>query len=60
MIHVFMLVVFFQGAELKGAGMHFYDIDRCIYFASRMNKQRDYRAVCKPVLRDPTKTQVYR
>ena len=27
MIHVFMLVVFFQGAELKGAGMHFYDIE---------------------------------
>ncbi|MDC3304952.1 hypothetical protein OAV13_00360 [bacterium] len=55
-----MLVVFFQGAELKGAGMHFYDIDRCLYFAERMNRQRDYKAVCKPVLRDPASTQVYK
>ena len=60
MIHVFMLVVFFQGAELKGAGMHFYDIDRCLYFAERMNRQRDYRATCKPVLRDPANTKVYK
>lgn len=60
MIHVFMLVVFFQGAELKSAGMHFYDIDRCLYFATRMNKQRDYKAVCKPVMKDPTNTQVYK
>jgi len=60
MIHVFMLAVFFQGAEQKASSMLFYDIDRCLYFAERMNKQKDYRAVCKPVLRDPTKTQVYR
>ena len=24
-----------------------------LYFAERMNRQRDYKAVCKPVLRDP-------
>ena len=58
MIHVFMLVVFFQGAELKGSSMPFYDIDRCVYFSQRMNRQRDYRATCKPVLRDPANTKV--
>jgi hypothetical protein len=60
MIPVFMLVVFFQGAELKGSGMPFYDIDRCLYFSQRMNKQRDYKAVCKPVFIDPSTTQVYK
>jgi hypothetical protein len=55
-----MLVVFFQGAELKGSSMPFYDIDRCLYFATRMSKQRDYRAICKPVFIDPSKTQVYK
>jgi hypothetical protein len=60
MIPVFMLVVFFQGAELKGSGMPFYDIDRCLYFSQRMSKQRDYRAICKPVFIDPSKTQVYK
>ena len=38
MIHVFMLVVFFQGAEQRASSMLFYDIDRCLYFAERMNK----------------------
>lgn len=60
MIPVFMLVVFFQGAELKGSGMPFYDIDRCLYFSQRMNKQRNYKAVCKPVFIDPSTTQVYK
>ena len=60
MIPVFMLVVFFQGAELKGSGMPFYYIDRCLYFSQIMNKQRDYKAVCKPVFIDPSTTQVYK
>lgn len=60
MIHVFMLVLSLNGAEQRGSNMYFYDIDRCLYFATRMNKQKDYNAICKPKLVDTTKTQVYR
>ena len=59
MIPVFMLVVFFQGAELKGSSMPFYDIDRCLYFAERLHKQPSIpqkegvnlqiTAYCKPI-----------
>jgi hypothetical protein len=59
MIHVFMLVLMINGAEQKGSAMYFYDIDRCLYFANRLSKQRNYRAICKPVLTDPSKTRVY-
>ena len=55
-----MLVLSLNGAEQRGSTMYFYDIDRCLYFATRMNKQKDYNAICKPILVDTTKTQVYR
>ena len=55
-----MLVIFLNGAKQPGSSMYFYDIDRCIYFRERIGNQKDYDAICKPVLVDPTKTQVYR
>lgn len=60
MLHVFMLVVMLQGSEQRTQPMYFYDIDRCLYFANRMNSQRDYSAICKIVTVDPSKVTVYK
>jgi hypothetical protein len=55
-----MLVVMLQGSEQRTQPMYFYDIDRCLYFANRMNRQRDYSAICKIVTVDPSKVTVYK
>ena len=49
MIHALMLVIFLSGAQQRSAPMYFYDIDRCLYFAKRMQQQKDFTAHCKPV-----------
>ena len=59
MLHVFLLVVMFQGAEQRSQPMYFYSIDRCLYFAERLSNQRsvpagdnrrlNITAVCKPI-----------
>ncbi len=59
MVHAFILIIFLNGAQQKGQPMYFYDIDRCLYFAKRMQQQKDYTAQCKPVyIKDAG--QVYR
>jgi hypothetical protein len=60
MTHVFVMLLFFQGAPQRMEPMYFFDIDRCLYFAGRMSKQKDYSAVCKPKLVDSTKVTIYR
>jgi hypothetical protein len=59
MIHAFMLVVLLNGAQLRSEPMYFIDIDRCLYFAERLQKQKNFSAYCKPayVQQGPT---VYR
>jgi hypothetical protein len=59
MIHVFMLILMINGTEQRGSSMYFYDINRCLYFAERLGKQRNYSAICKPTLADPAKIRVY-
>ena len=54
------VLVFMMGVRVIDQTQTFQDIDRCLYFATRMSKQRDYRAICKPVFIDPSKTQVYK
>ena len=59
-----MLIVFFNGAEQRNSTMYFYDINRCLYFANRMNTQNSeqgskYEAICKLTRVDENKTQVY-
>lgn len=51
MIHVFALLVWL-GDNLQKDTMYFYDIDRCKYFAERINRQPptpkgSYVAVCE-------------
>ena len=51
MIHVFALLVWL-GDNLQKDTMYFYDVDRCKYFADRINKQPStpkgtYVAVCE-------------
>ena len=51
MIHVFALLVWL-GDNLQKDTMYFYDVDRCKYFANRINKQPStpegtYIAVCE-------------
>lgn len=58
--HVFVLTLFMQGAEVRGAPMYFYDIDRCLYFSEKMSKQKDFSAICKPVQVDTSQITVYR
>lgn len=73
MTHTFLLLVYL-GQQLIQQDMYFYDIDKCKYFAERMNKQpavpnpragedepsmRKYIAVCEPRRVDPSKTSVY-
>jgi len=73
MTHVFLLMVYL-GQKTISQDMYFYDIDKCRYFAERMNKQppvpnriagegipktRSYVAVCEPRKIDPSKSLVY-
>ena len=37
-IMAFLLVVIIEGEEIKTNGMHFRDINRCRYFADRIDK----------------------
>ena len=60
MLHVFLLVVMFQGAEQRSQPMYFYSIDRCLYFAERIKRQKDYTAICKIRYIDTSKTTVYK
>jgi hypothetical protein len=60
MLHVFLLVVMLNGAPQRTQPMYFYDIDRCLYFAERVNSQRDYSAICKITYVDASKVTVYK
>lgn len=61
MIHVFILVLVIGGEEIENnESLHFYDLDRCLYFARRLNSQNrspstssPVSAYCKPVAIDP-------
>ena len=73
MTHAFLLMVYL-GSQVISKDMYFYDIDKCKYFAERMNKQppvpnpragedqpktQKYTAVCEPRRVDSTTTQIY-
>lgn len=73
MTHTFLLIVYL-GQKIINQDMYFNDIDRCKYFAERMNKQpavpnrtagvdvpktRKYVAVCEPRKVDPSTTKIY-
>jgi len=78
MIHVFMLVVVFGTGDARKEQpnpMHFYSVNRCLYFAENIVKQYgNYRynhyidakdrvtAYCKPVYVDPKsiKPEIYK
>jgi len=51
-VHVFTLMVFVGVGEdqaLKSKDMHFYDIDRCTYFAKSLHRQgQKITAYCLP------------
>jgi len=72
MMHAFLLMVYL-GAKIESQDMYFYDIDRCKYFASRLNNQPSvpnksakedapkfltYTAICVPKRIDKN-TKVY-
>ena len=66
MITAFLLVVYLGNAKIS-ASTYFHDIDRCRYFAERINKQPGipprreiYIAVCEIKQVNPSKTRVYR
>jgi hypothetical protein len=47
----FLLIVIVEGEEIKTNGMHFRDINRCRYFADRIeDKESLVTGYCKPVL----------
>lgn len=71
MTHVFLLVLLLNG-NIISQDMHFWDVNRCNYFASQLVKRygsykyykdvpKNHRATayCKPVLTDHTKIKVY-
>ena len=63
MIHVFALLVWL-GDNLQKDTMYFYDVDRCKYFADRINKQPQtpkgkYVATCEVRLVDTKSTDIY-
>ena len=65
MITAFLLVVYLGNAKIS-ASTYFYDIDRCKYFAERINRQpripprrEKYIAVCEIKQVNPGKTKVY-
>jgi hypothetical protein len=71
-LHVFLLVLVIGDAEQKGTPMHFYDINRCNYFARETTKRygnyryshnvpKEHRATayCKPVYVDPKTVVIY-
>ena len=73
MTHVFLLIVYL-GQKIVNQTMYFHSIDRCKYFAERLNNQpsvpntrvgdgepntRNYVAVCEPRQVDPEKTKIY-
>jgi len=61
MIHVFILVLVIGGEEIENnQSLHFYDLDRCLYFSRRLNSQNrspstssPIRSYCKPVVINP-------
>jgi|TARA_B110000305_G_C19184510_1_gene513596 hypothetical protein len=73
MTHAFLLLVYL-GQKIVSQDMYFRDIDKCKYFAERLNKQpavpnktaqegkpktKSYLAVCEPRLIDSAKTKIY-
>jgi len=65
MVTAFLLVVYLGNAKIS-ASTYFYDIDRCRYFATRINKQpkvpprrQKYIAVCEIKQVDPKNTTIY-
>ena len=76
MLHVFLLMVYLGASDTRRVvsdDMHFYSIDRCNYFASRVTKrygnygksaylpeQDRVTAYCIPKLVDPEKVYIYR
>lgn len=69
MTHVFVLVILI-GGNVSSQDMHFWDIERCNYFAASVSKRygnhKSYVpaehmviSYCKPVLVDPNKVLVY-
>lgn len=65
MITAFLLTVY-MGGQVMSANTYFYDIDRCSYFAKRLNaqkappKQAKQQAVCTLVKVDSNNTVIYR
>tara|TARA_R100001369_G_scaffold9280_1_gene21885 strand:+ start:125 stop:349 length:225 start_codon:yes stop_codon:yes gene_type:complete len=74
MVHAFVLILYL-GQKIVNQDMHFYNIDNCIYYAQRLNKQpavpnkrggedkpktQRYIAVCEPRKVDPEKVSVYK
>ena len=64
MTTVFLLVIYL-GDAVQQSDMHFRDINRCKYFATRISKQpavpstkKRYTGICKPVTIDTTKPNV--
>ena len=63
MVHAFVLLVWL-GDILQKDSMHFWSIDRCKYFAERINRQPttpkgSYVAVCEVRMIDSKTTDIY-
>ena len=74
MVHAFVLILYL-GQKQISQDMHFYNIDNCIYYAERLNKQpavpnrqggedqpktMKYTAVCEPRKVNPEKVSIYK
>lgn len=65
MITAFLLTIY-MGGQVMSANTYFYDIDRCSYFAQRLNAQKaipkkdKQQAVCTLVKVNPNNTVIYR
>lgn len=65
MITAFLLTIY-MGGQTMSANTYFYDIDRCSYFAQRLNAQKappnkpKQKAVCTLVKVNPDRTVIYR
>ena len=64
MTTVFVLVIYL-GNAVSQSDMHFYDINRCKYFASRISRQpavpgtkKKYTGICKPTKVDTTNPNI--
>ena len=43
----FLLIVIIEGEEINTKGMHFRDVNRCRYFADRLEDNEIGRASCR-------------